>query len=442
MAGYQTLATLGVKPGATPAATKPAAAPSSSPFAPIDTRAIMQQAHAQALNTTRAITQGIQAQQQSLIAQSQQQAADAQKVGSAAANTLSGMDLGGKLSSAYRTAGQDQAGIASGFTGQLGQTVGNEAAQANRALAALGAPGSVQTNVGAAKNTVYALGGAIPANQLVAQAPLAVQNAQGAVKAAAGLGTQAAFGILGAGKQAAAKYAPQIAAAEAKLPALTDTYANRLLTQAQKSRQDAITDYYKGVQLQQAGDKAAADKKYHDSMVAARDAAVKEQQVRDAKMEAIASRNADTSREQANTARYRAHHPSTSTRGPKIIGDDKTGHFQVTTNPDGTITTTPLPGRLGKPVAATPGKTPGGTSTATIFKNAVTLAAKGFAPKGGITLGNKTVGATQVPFARQFQVVLNYLVGSGIKGAQAKRLALQAMGAGGYGVPGQVDVQP
>lgn len=369
-----------IKPGG--AATPP---PSSgggysgllqSASAPVDTRQILQTAHAQALQNTQAVTQGIQAQQAAVQQQAAQEAQNVQSASGAAAKLLQGLHLGSQLASSYQAAGKDQAGLAAGFSGQLQRTVGDESAQASKGLAALGSPGALPSTAPQAGNAVYALGGQIPANAMLANAPGAIAEAQGAVRGLVGYGQQQAIGTLGAGQQAANKLTPSILAAEAKTPALTQQYASQLLTAAEKDRQDAIGNAYKAIALDQAGQKDAAEAAYQKAEVGARLYATKVQDAHnvatenttsthDAAIEGIAQQNATTSAARATAAANK----------PIVVGSDKSGRYAID----------PATGRVQqvtKPVAgssstATGGLTPASYSTLTraASKSAQTMAA-------------------------------------------------------------------
>jgi hypothetical protein len=141
-------------------------------------------------------------------------------------------------------------------------------------------------------------------------------------------------------------------------------------------------------------------------------------------------------------ARRRVAGPSASSSRPSvsIVGDSTTGRSRAVTYPNGKIVVTPLPGRLGKPSpAATAAKKTGGRSDSEVrqdVKGAVGIAEKA---QGQTVLGKQVGGDT---FPQAYSRVVSYLVSLGYKGPEAKRLALQAMGAAGWGVPGQVDAAP
>lgn len=342
-----------------------------SASAPVDTRQILQTAHAQALQNTQSVAQGYQAQQAAIQQQAAQEAQNVESASGAAAKLLQGLHQGTQLANSYRSAANDQAGLAAGFSGQLQRTVGDESAQASKGLAALGSPGALPSTAGQAGNAVYALGGQIPANAMLANAPAAVAEAQGAVRGLVGYGQQQAIGTLGAGQQAANKLTPSILAAEAKTPALTQQYASQLLTAAEKDRQDAIGNAYKAIALDQAGQKDAAEAAYQKAEVGARLYATKVQDAHNvatenttsahnAAIESIQQQNANTSRERATTAANRS----------IIVGSDKSGRYAIDPATGRRTLVTP-------PVKATPSA----SSMTSLVKDTNAMVAKGASGK-------------------------------------------------------------
>ena len=162
---------------------------------------------------------GIGQQQQALIAQASQ----------AAANMLSGQqDIARKD---YQDAIANTQAVARGFSGQAGADTQAQVDQANADLAAAGAPGRIASQAGNLHDVLWGLGGAIPTDELGAGQAAAVAAAQALPSQQIAYGQAQGQGALNAAQQRADAYKVQIANATANLPTLTQQY----LTQFQNA---------------------------------------------------------------------------------------------------------------------------------------------------------------------------------------------------------------
>lgn len=337
---------LGSKPTAAPL-KRPSApvSPLAALFAPVDSTALAGQATDLAHANTAPIIAGLQGQQAYDTQLAGQRAGQDTSASIAAAKFLQGLGLGPKLGAMYRQAGQDQAGLAAGFSGDLQRTVGDQAAHVNAGLAALGLTGAASNTSAQAGNTVYGVGGLIPANAMLASAPAAVAAANAQPAALLGVGQQAASSEIGAGAQAAAKIDPQIAAALAKEPALASTYLGQFTKAAETGRQNNISDY-----IRQEG--VDASQSYHtaelhiQAVKANNDAAYKTAQL--AATKAYRSGQLSVAEFKATTAANKA---AATAANPDSTLSGKVG---MLVNPAGQ----PIPGADGKPQIL-PGFKPG-----------------------------------------------------------------------------------
>lgn len=337
--------------GAPTAAGAPGAAtPYSSLLAaitkPVDTAGILKTAHTQALQDTGSIVSALRGQQAADNAAAQQRAAEIGRASLGASKFLSSLNLGSGLQSSLTQAAGDQASLASGFSGQLQQDVGQQGSKVLSALQAIGAPGGVPSTADKAGNVVYGTGGLLPADAMLAAAPVLKSQADQAPAALIGQGQQEAVGAIGAGKQQAERLDPQIAAEAAKLPATEQKYVAQLTTAAEKSRQDAIGNVATAIKLQQAGDTAAATAAYRKAELANRKATLAE-----TKAARLAKQRDFTVTSGEKTRHDVAMETAATTKASKpiIVGSDKSGRYELdpTTN-----TLVPL-GPLSKPAKST-----------------------------------------------------------------------------------------
>lgn len=236
-----------------------------------------------------------QAQAQQLAAQRANQISGAS---TAAAGYLDKLNLGGRLADTLAQASKDQAGLASGFSGQLQQDVGNAAAKTNAGLAAINAPGGPMANTSAAAgDTVYGLGGKIPANLLLTLAPAAVAAANARPAQILGAGQQASVGAIRQGAQQVAALNADIQNQTAKLPSLVSSYLSRLTTADQRAVNDAANRYLSAGRLDQSAQNADALNAYRqaslDSTNAYRQASLADRQA--ARAQAAAARSTRSS---------------------------------------------------------------------------------------------------------------------------------------------------
>lgn len=231
--------------------------------APIDTAGITKVAHAQALADTGAVIGQLRANQAAINAQAAQRAQEATQASQGAAKFLAGLGLGPALQKGLVSAAGDQASLASGFSGQLKQTVGNQGAQVESAMKALGAPGGVPSTAASAGNAVYGVGGALPASALLAAAPMALALANQGPASLLTQGREQAIGTIGAGQKQAAAIDSQIGVEASKTPAIESKYTSQLTTAALKGKQDTI-----GNVLKLASQQALSD--YRSATIAAR----------------------------------------------------------------------------------------------------------------------------------------------------------------------------
>jgi hypothetical protein len=244
LAGQQHGTQLAVK-HAMPAATKtrtasptrrPASSPTSTTTGDPTLNDILAQAKALAASDTSAQVGAYKAQQNTYAQQAKDRAAQINLASQAASKFLTG--IGDNTASSYNDAAKVLAGIAGGYSGDLKNTATDAASQVRAQLANLGAPaGSLKTPTGqtpqpeALSNVLYGLGGAIPANLLVnsGQAQAAAQRTLPA--STLGFGQQQALGTIAAGQQQADALNPQILAAQAGQPKLTQQYLAQIQSQ-------------------------------------------------------------------------------------------------------------------------------------------------------------------------------------------------------------------
>lgn len=231
-----------------------------------NTAGLAKVAGAQAQTDTNAVTASLRAQQAAEMQRAQQTAAALLGAAQAASGQLSAMDLGGHQADALRQAALDQAGLASGFSGQLRESAGEHSATLLRALEALHAPGGAPNTGDQAANAVYGIG-KLPADAMLAAAPFAEAQARALPAQLLAHGQQNAAGALGAGAQAAHELDPQIAAALAKQPALAREYLSDLQKAAADAREASIGNMFKALTLQQRGYEQEATRYYRQAQL-------------------------------------------------------------------------------------------------------------------------------------------------------------------------------
>ncbi len=140
----------------------------------------------------------------------------------------------------YARAVAETKSLAGGYTGQLRTDALNAANAAGTALHAI--PGNTQPVTadrgGPLANLLYGLQGSLPGQALAAQGLGSVAAARGAIPSALASGQLQALGAVQASNEQAARLDPQIAAAEGKLPGLTQQYLGQL-TKQQQAQQNA-----------------------------------------------------------------------------------------------------------------------------------------------------------------------------------------------------------
>lgn len=227
---------------------------------PANTAGLQQQANQAAARDTNAMVQALRAEQDRINAQAAARAGQMQQAGLASARYLESLNLGGSLGDSLRSSAADQATLAQGFSGQLRDTVGGEAAKVQQGLQAIGAPGGAP-NIGTdqAANVLYGLGGQLPANAMLQAAPFAEAQARQLPATLLGQGQTYAAGQLARGREQADTLSGKIAETVGGRAGLAREYLADLQAQAEKSRQNAISNVFQAIRLEQSGQKAAAD---------------------------------------------------------------------------------------------------------------------------------------------------------------------------------------
>lgn len=404
---------------------------------PLDTAGIARQAHTAAFHDVGTLVTGIRQQQAQINADAQARAREIQAASLGAAKYLQGLNLGHGLSDSLKQAAGDQSSLAAGFSGQLQQTVGDAGAKVSAALDQLHAPGGVPSTAAQAGNTVYGLGGLLPANAMLAAAPYAQQQADSAPGQLVGYGQQEAIGALGAGKQQAQRLDSQITTAQGKLPALEHGYLSDLTAAATKGRQDQIGNV---IDLTKAGMPktfGSASSGYFaldpttggvTQLTAAAPGTPVKPLIVGSDRQGRFALDPVTGKVTQLTAPVAG-----APVKPIIFGSDKAGRFALDpTTGQLTQVTQPI-----KPAPKTlsPGKR--AATLSGLFKDGVALAQQGM----GKQILGKLVG--RVPFPAAYQQLVTYFQGAGVTNdTTARRLALRALGAAGYPLPGAVDVTP
>lgn len=286
----------------------------------------------------------------------------------AAANFL--QPLGNVTKQDYAAALAQNTGLAGGYSGQLRQDAASEAAKAQQTLAAI--PGNNQQVVNrgdSLANLLYGLQGAIPGRALITEGLGATAAARALPAATLGQGQNAALGVLGAGRTAAARFDPQIAAAQAREPQLAHSILGDLISQQQKQL-PKITASGGGIySISPDGTiKTLKEPSSSTSLRYYQDGAGiwrvfdpttgKVSTLPGAPKPASASSSGDFTLNPGDV-RYDANGNVIASRPPTpakptktIVGDSTSGRSTMTTYPDGRVTITPLPGKLGKPSAS------------------------------------------------------------------------------------------
>lgn len=196
-------------------------------------------AHAAALADVNAQVASIVAQQHLLMNQARQRAAQIGLASQASARALT--PIADQTLAGYRNAAKDQVAFAGGFQGDLANTATDAAQKVADDLAAAGAPARTTTATGIDTatqpqnlgNVLRSVGGVLPASTLE-QSGLAASAAQRQLPAAQiGYGNEAAGATMGAGTTAANNLLPDILAAKAQLPKISQSYLNSYQSQAQ-----------------------------------------------------------------------------------------------------------------------------------------------------------------------------------------------------------------
>lgn len=257
-------------------AAKTKAKASSAGAAPFTLKGLTAQAQQMAATDTQSQVAAIEAQQAALRAA----AADRAKQINLAAQAAAGMQtgIGGETAASYTAAAKDIAGFAQGYSGDLRAAAEAQAAKTLEGLQAVGGnPGQVKNPQQGEQlgNVLYGLGGAVPANTLLA-AGQAQAGAQRQLPASTlGYGQQQALGALASGDQSAKALIADIINAKAGQGASARTYLSQLIgganSEAQAAQQAALLPLLVGEK--QAGiAKTVADIEQGDADVRIREA--------------------------------------------------------------------------------------------------------------------------------------------------------------------------
>ncbi len=229
----------------------------------------------------------------------------------------------------YARAVAETKSLAGGYEGQLRTDALNADTAAGTALHAI--PGNTQPVTadrgGPLANLLYGLQGALPGQALAAQGLGSVAAARGQVPSALASGQLQALGAVQAANEQAARLDPQIAAAEGKLPGLTQSYLSDLYGQQLKQQSAAETARYHTAEISARAAAAKADQTYKAAYLTHLQNGDSERVAHDKAMEAagvayhdatlgIAQQNANTSRINARTARINANKPPAAQAGP------------------------------------------------------------------------------------------------------------------------------
>lgn len=160
-------------------------------------------------------------QQDQAIADAERRAKLQAQIGAALAEVLKSQ--GPEVAATYRAAGADQAGLASGFSGDLRESAAADAQKINELLDSIGAPSAQHVDTAptdAAANVLYGLGGYLPASTLGREGAAFAAAADLLPQTATGQGAQLAANELHAGADAKKQLALQLAALETQRPGL------------------------------------------------------------------------------------------------------------------------------------------------------------------------------------------------------------------------------
>lgn len=182
----------------------------------------------------------IEAQQHLAIQQAQDRAHQISLASLAGAHMLSG--LGTPTYNSYKDAATTIAGLTGGFSGQLQDDAHTQAAQVAHDLAAAGAPGGAVDHSGELANVLYGERGLQPASTLLNSGAAAAARENAVPQGIIGYGQDLALGTLGTGRDEAAKYEPQIAAAEGNRPAVVANLLAQLSTAKSNTEKLAISE--------------------------------------------------------------------------------------------------------------------------------------------------------------------------------------------------------
>lgn len=225
---------------------------------PADTSGFRKQARADATADTQAQVGAFRQQQSQINQQAAGRARQINLAAIAASRQLAGQDLAGHLSAGIHSAAGDIAGLASGFSGDLRRTVGEQEAKVQQGLDAIGGPGGVPSTTEQAGNVVYGVGGQIPASALLQAAPFAEAATRAMPASLLGYGQQQAIGAIGQGREQAAQYDTDIASALAGRPKLERGYLADYTKAAQDQRKDQVDTVFDTIGVQQKEDDRTA----------------------------------------------------------------------------------------------------------------------------------------------------------------------------------------
>jgi hypothetical protein len=185
-----------------------------------------------------------------------EQASLVRQASQAAANELK--PLAGQTQASYTDAANTLAGFGQAYGSQLQGAATGEAGTVQRTLDALGGGQTTGSQAGNLGQVLSGLGGLLPAASFTQTGANIAAGQRELPSAVIGAGNVQATGMLGAARTAAEAYNPQIATAIGSIPGLTQKYLTSLQEQAATNRQNAMTNLFKAMDLQQQGDTAAA----------------------------------------------------------------------------------------------------------------------------------------------------------------------------------------
>lgn len=293
----------------------------------------------------------IQAQQQQALQQAQDRANQINQASLAAAHFLEGM--GGQTYGSYKDAATTLAGLTGGFSGQLKDDASAQANQVQQDLNSVGSPQTAVNQGASLANLLYGQRGQQAASVLLQSGLGAAQAENAQPLALIGQGQQLALGALGAGKQTSDSLLSNILQAQAQTPSLQQQYLASLTDSASKrqtaaqqaalfpllvgSQQAGITQKQAAAEAALANAQTAAKRadiygqaSAANAQTAAQRARIDQQRAnaydRSVSLQgATAKQRAEVALYNAQTARYKATHPT-----PKTLSAQQTQTYKGT----------------------------------------------------------------------------------------------------------------